>query len=161
MIERALIVEVIDTYHVRIRIPTFNKSSTANGATPDAELSIAPIATVPGCSPALKVGDMVIVGFEHDDTASPVVLGLFFNSNSVTTVSDIRVNSLAVDVDVKLPESTSIGNLTPNTIKYLEGLNKNVQIQFDEAHKEVQALRAELLQLKDKLNDERVRGCTQ
>ena len=161
MSERALVVEVVDRYHVKVRIPTFNKSGNANGATPDSELSVAPIATVPGCSPALKAGDMVIVGFEHDYTAKPVVLGLFFNSNSNTTVSDIHVKSLYVDVDVQLPANTSIGNITPNTIKYFEGVNKNIQLQFDELHTEVETLKTELLQLREKINDERVRECTQ
>lgn len=160
MIERALVTSVIDKYHVKVRIPTFNKGDGANGATPNSELCIAPIATVPGCSPALKKGDMVIVGFEHDDSDEPVVLGLFFNSNSDSTVSDIHIDSLKVDVDTVLPENTSIGTLTPNTIKYLEGVNKNIQIQFDELHTEIETLKQELATLKEYVNDERVRECT-
>ena len=155
MIERALIVDVLDKYHVKVRIPTFNKSSTANGGTPDSELSVAPIATVPGCSPALKAGDMVIVGVENDYTAKPVVLGLFFNSNSDTTASDLHVKSLLVDVNAQLPKNTSIGDITPNNIMHLEGVRNNIQLQFDELHNEVASLKKELVQLRERINYER------
>lgn len=160
MIERGLVEQIVDDYHVKVRIPVFNKGANANGATPTSELQVCPIMCAPGVLPALKVGDMVIVGFEHDSLGSPVVLGLFFNSRSSTTVGNMESGTLNTRVAATLPSNTTIGEVTPQMIRNLVGVRTNVQLELDRLTAECHALRAELQQLRVAVEDERVRGCT-
>ena len=87
--------------------------------------------TQPGCAPRLQRGDVVLVAYEDDDDGSPVVLGLLFQTKN-TSVSDVNFGSASFNVDVSLPEDTSIGDVTKDNLINLQGLRDNAQKQFDE-----------------------------
>lgn len=130
MISRAFVEGIVDNTHVKVRIPRINKVEGAVGATPYTELGMAVMCVPPGFSPRLKRGDIVLVAYEDDDDGSPVVLGLLFQPFS-DTVCDAKIDSLEVNVSTKLPEDTSIGDVSEENIKTLIGVNDNIQTQID------------------------------
>ena len=135
MIARGIISEMIDEFHARVRIPKYNKGEGAIGATPDSELYIATISCDAGVRPALRNGDVVILGFENSDNTNPMIIGVLFNEKSKSTKSEIDCLRLDVSSSASLPEETSIGDIDPSTIKYLSGLTSNIQSQLDELYK--------------------------
>ena len=154
MITRGIIEEVLDDgYHVRVRIPVYHKAEFSAFSTPFEELPIAPICTAPGILPAYKKGDVVFVGFENDETDNPVVLGPLYRSEDTST-SNIKSNSLEVNVNCNLPNDVVIGDLITNkTLKDLSEVSSSVQGQInliDEkilaAGQDVEQKIAELLQ---------------
>lgn len=133
---RAIVEGMVDDFHYRVRIPILNKIAQAVGATPVDELAIATLAVPPGISPKFRSGNVVFVEFEEGDTSKPVICGALFNTLDSQTVSDAKFDSLVVDVNVVLPRDTSIGDVTPDNISNLEGLNTNVQYQIDRNNSE-------------------------
>lgn len=133
MISRAFVESVLDETHIKVRIPRVNKVEGAVGATPSAELAIAVMCAPPGYTPRLRRGDSVIVAYEDDDEGSPVVLGLLFNSRSIST-ADISIDSATFSVSTELPEETSIGDVSKENIKNLVGLKDNAQKQIDDVN---------------------------
>lgn len=136
MLTRGLVETIIDDYHARVRIPRTNKLASSVGGTPSDELSIATICTIPGCSPKLRRNDVVFVDYQDDDSGTPVILGVLFNSNNTGTYSDIVADSLKVNVNTTLPQNTNIGKVTANSLKNLEGLTANVQLSIDQNNSE-------------------------
>lgn len=133
---RAIVEGMVDDFHYRVRIPILNKIAAAVGATPVEELAIATIAVEPGISPKFRSGDIVFVEFEEGDTSKPVVVGSLFNTLNASTASDVKFDSLIVDVNTELPRDTSIGDVTDDNIANLEGLSTNVQYEIDKNRKE-------------------------
>lgn len=131
MVTRAIVEEIVDKSHVRVRIPRTNKSSAAVGSTPTSELAIATICSTPGISPRLRKNDAVFISFEDDDIGMPVVMGLLFNSEKTGTYSDTVLDSLKVNVDVELPQNTTIGSVSSDSLKNLQGLSSNIQLQIE------------------------------
>ena len=118
-IYKAIITAIEDNgYQVKIRIPFFDRAENTLGSTPNYNLYTAAICTSPGINPAYKVGDVVFIEFENNDTSLPVVLGPLYRENTAST-SSIEVQSLTVDVSSSLPEDTSIGLVTEANIKSL------------------------------------------
>lgn len=126
IIERAFIHRKVDKYHYYVRIPSINKSSGAVGATPDNELYKATVCTPPGVAPSYRTGCTVCVAFEDNDISSPIILGLLFNERFSQVESDISPSSLSVGTNVELPENITVGNVTFDNIKTLEGLTDNL-----------------------------------
>lgn len=143
---RGIVEQVVDTYHVRVRMPRLNKLSTSVGATPTNELSVATLCTVPGCSPNLRQGDIVYIDFEDDDEGVPIVVGMLFNERGKSTYTDYNMNSLKVNVNAELPGDTSIGQVSKDSIACLQGLQENVQL-FIESCKDMQQ------QIQQSIND--------
>lgn len=129
---RAIVEGRLDNYHYRVRIPLLNKLSTSVGATPTSELAIATVVVVPGLSPRFRTGDVVFIDYEENDTSRPVIVGRLYNESGSQIVSDAALDSLQVSVNTELPATTSIGNVTPTNILYLQGVSNNIQYQFDE-----------------------------
>ena len=75
MITRAIIEELVDQYHYRVRIPIFDRSEESAIYTQFNDLSIATCASTKGINNSLKVGDVVFVGFEDNSSSHPVILG--------------------------------------------------------------------------------------
>lgn len=128
---RAIIESKVDNYHYKIRIPLLNKLSSSIGATPTSELATATLSVLPGNSPSFKTGDIVYVAFEEGDTSKPVILGSLLNDAAYRVASDIHTNSLIVDVNAELPADTQIGQVSADSISYLQGLSLNAQIEFE------------------------------
>lgn len=130
MITKAIIQEVIDNYSARVRIPIINKADTDSDATPDSELYVAYISTLPNCKYQLQKGDIVFVAFEDNDVSKPIIIGYLSNENTKSFAS-LEVDSLQVNNHTTLSENTNIGNVTKKEIGSLSGVSNNIQKQFD------------------------------
>lgn len=131
MIYKAIIDQVLnDGYQAKIRIPKLHKIENVAGATLSRDLPIATICTQPGVLPVYKTGDIVFVSFENDDTNYPLILGqLYCNSNK--SQSNNQILSLKVDSCVKLPITTTIGDIDYNDIIQLKELKGSIQYQLN------------------------------
>ena len=71
------------------------------------------------------------VEYEEKDTSKPVIVGRMYNSDDKKIASDANFDSIIANVNVSLPEDTTIGEVTKENISYLEGLTTNIQYAFD------------------------------
>ena len=149
---RAIIEGRIDNYHYRVRIPIINKLKSSVSATPTEELAIATIAAIPGCSPKFRNGDIVFVEFEERDTSKPVIVGRLYNTDDKNIASDANFDSLVANVNVELPIDTTIGKVTKTNIMYLEGLNSNVQYEFDKNNTEHQSINDNIDEIEENID---------
>ena len=128
---RAIIEEIVDRYHVRVRIPEYNGLQGRDRGTPTSELGVATICCPPGHVPNYRVGDIVFVSYERGNIAMPVVLGLISGANSHYTSSDINADSLNININCNLPKDTSIGDIKASELQNLSGARNNIQRQID------------------------------
>ena len=127
-----IITSKISSGEYKVRIPELNKVAGAIGATPDSELYTARVATSCGIWPDFKSGDKVFIAFLTFGSGSPVILGLQFNDASKVRFSSAHFTDLEVSVNSKLPQDTSIGEVTSENIKCLINLNTNIASKFTE-----------------------------
>ena len=132
MLERAIIEQKIDDYHYKVRIPSFDKSTTAIGSTRQSELYTATLSVPPGVAPTFKSGNVVCVLFESNDLSTPVIVGLLFNDNFSRIQADALFSSLNVEVDTKLSSETTIGKVTSKNIASLENNTRNIAKKFQD-----------------------------
>lgn len=141
MITRGVVEQVIDNNHVKVRIPEFDGVAGLNDYTSTQDLSVAVICTPPGYTVTYKIGDIVFIDFERNDsTDMPVVLGLIQGANSSLTSCDVINTSLEVSVNCKLPVETSIGNVSPVALQQLAGARNNLQRQIDLIDEKINAI---------------------
>lgn len=132
MLTKAYISDIINSNSIKIRMPLFNKIDGVNGATPKSELSIACVCSLPNFITAPQTGDIVIVGFEEDDTSKPVILGYLSKNTESNSMTDIKCNKLVAIDDVELNEHTTIGEVLPENIKCLKNLKANINTTFQQ-----------------------------
>lgn len=137
MLCKAIIESKLSKYKFKVRIPSLHKGVESIGATPTQSIPSAIASISAGVYPALKVNDVVLVGFEDDDIDKPIIVGLLFSESAYNVGSDIISDSLQVKVNTVLPEETQIGEVTSGNIKFLKGLNNNVQTQLDNANNRI------------------------
>ena len=128
---KGIVTEIINKYQVRVRIPIYNKSEESPTATPNEELSIGPVCTLPGVAPNFNIGDVVIVAFEQDIYTDPVILGKLYLNDIHNTYSDVHTGELKVTSKATLPTNTRIGNVSGENISALENAHGNIQNQLD------------------------------
>ena len=131
MITKAYIIDIIDKYRARVRIPIYNKAYASPTATPTDNLSIATICTLPGVIPNYKVGDVVYVAFEEDIVSKPVILGLLCYIDMEKSSSDATFSNMQVGSSAALPQQTSVGNVSSKEINTLKGVRGSIQNQID------------------------------
>lgn len=130
MITKAVVEEILTPYQVRVRIPILDRVSSSELSTPTEELNIATICSLPNCYINVQKGDIVFVGFEDNTYRKAVILG-HLSREACTTYSDINLNSLVVNSEVRLPLTTYIGEVQPDQLAMLKGLTDNIQKQLD------------------------------
>lgn len=126
MITRGIVEQIVDKYHIRVRIPIYNRVSTAAMYTPTEELSVAVICTAPYLSPNFQLNDIVIVGFEDNDLGKPIILGMLFRDIDSRVFSELLVDTLTVNSQVNLPENTTIGKIKAKELASLAGVDYNL-----------------------------------
>lgn len=150
MITKAYISEVFSPNKVRVRVPLFNKIDGVNGSTPKNELSMACVCSLPNCKVAPQSGDVVLVGFEEDNTSKPVVLGFLSKESDISSTVDIKCEKLEALGDVILDKRTTIGKVTPENIECLEGLEDNVDEKFESLDTDIDKINEAASELKTK-----------
>ena len=131
MLTKAYVEEIVDNYRVKVRIPIFNGLDSSPNATPTEQLSISPICAIPGGKYNYSVGDIVFVTFEDNDLGRPVILGQLYADIDNQGLASLTLDSLEVKQSATLPSDTSIGNVSAESIKNLQGIRLPVQQQID------------------------------
>lgn len=126
MITKAIIEQKIDEFQYKVRIPIFDRTSDSTYFTDTAELAIA-VASVPkGITNTLEVNDIVFVGFEDNNIATPVILGQLYNEKLLKQHNlHIQARSIDIEESVNLPMGTTLNdiNLYDYIIKLEEKIN--------------------------------------
>lgn len=143
MITKGIVEDIVDEYRVRVRMPFIDSVKDTQQATPTELLSIATICTLPNEHPNLHIGDIVFIGFEDYDIGKPIILGLLFKSTASESYIDLIIRNLTVNSNCSLPWNTSIGEITPNELKSLSGIESNIQAQIDDLYSKIENIRGD------------------
>lgn len=130
MITKGIVVEVINNYQAKVRLPIFNSIASSKEGTPDSQLNIATICSLPNCNNVVQKGDIVFVAFEDNDISKPIILGHLYRENMGETYSSLDLTNLKILGSTNLSFDTNIGNVNANEISYLQGLEGNIQTQL-------------------------------
>ena len=135
MITRAKVIELVNNgYQAKVAIPIFGGSKIDKNGEPIVYNAIASICSMNNASNIIRVGDIVIVGFENEDIAKPIIIGQLFRPN-IDLEGNIRVglnlSTLSTTNMTRLSEDTYIGNVTPLQIQCLVGLDTNIKLALD------------------------------
>lgn len=125
MVTKAIIEDIDDIYSVKVRIPMYDSTPEFTDSTKTDDLSSAIICTLPQTSYVPAVGDIVLVAFEDNDKGKPVIIGCLFKESGNLSGVDIKANNL------KVSGNFTIGNISYDQLKYLEGLEQNIQNTLD------------------------------
>lgn len=139
MIAKAIVEEVIDKYSIRVRIPSIDRTYQSSVHVNSSDLDIAVVCTLPGCDPNIKAGDIVIVASDaaEEDT---IVLGHLYRSKKTETLCDMLLSKLQVANVARLPEDTTIGDVSSFELQQLSGIRGNVQLQITQLQEQVARL---------------------
>ena len=98
------------------------------------------ICTLPKCNFYPTIGDIVFVTFENYDINKPIIIGCLFKETGNTSSTSIETESLIVNGLCELSKDTTIGDVTYNELKYLEGLQQNLQQSLNNIEDRLKAL---------------------
>lgn len=140
MVTKAIVQEVISAHRVRIRIPLYNKIEGVMNSTPDTELPVSPICTLPNIKVSPNVGDIVFVAFEEDDLSHPVVLGYLSMDSMGDALVNIKCDDLEAEGSIELGKDISIGDITYTNIECLKNLKDNILLEFQRIDKSLAQL---------------------
>ena len=126
MITKAYIQEVLSRHKVRVRIPLYHKIKEVNGSVPDDLLPAAFINSPPNIKIEPQVGDVVIVDFEEDDLAKPVILGYLYSSNDCNSSMSIVCEDFTASGEISLSKDTTIGDIKYENIECLKNQKDNI-----------------------------------
>lgn len=130
MITKAYIVEKQDNLY-RVRIPLFHGLEGTANYTPNNELPFASVCIPLQVTNPYNVGDIVYVGFEDNNTAEPIILGLLYLEEPRDNITTLTLQNLKVNNQTTLNENTTIGNTSANDISLLQNARENIQAQID------------------------------
>jgi hypothetical protein len=131
MLTKGIVEKVITPYKVKVRLPIFDAIEGTRNATETNELSEAIICSLPNSSNLVNIGDIVIIGFEDNDTSKPIVLGHLLKESTSKSLVNLKLGSLTVEGSTNLNENTYIGDIKPNELKSLLNIKSNIQGQID------------------------------
>ena len=148
MLFKGTVEKIIDNYTLKVRIPFLHKINSALNHTLTEDLPIAQICTLPNTRPNIRVGDIVIVGFENNDLSRPMILGHLFSDNESLTACSPVFNSMEVKYDTILGSNTHIGDITPQQLQCLLGIKENIQAQLNIIKTDLSLMQEEINRLK-------------
>lgn len=140
MITRGVIEQVVDSFHVKVRIPTLDRVSSSSVYTATENLNTATYASVPGCGVQLQPGDIVIV---HVASEAVTIIGYLYRPEAISKRCSFNLDVLDVSECAKLPKNTTIGDVNSESISMLNGVRSNIQEQLDDIIKKLDELRGE------------------
>lgn len=144
MLTKAFVTEVYSPHSARVRIPLINKIDDVQDSTPRDELPLAAVCTIPNFLTNLQRGDVVIVGFEEDDTAHPIILGYLSTSQGTNSTVDIKCGEIQVTDRVIFPADVTIGKITPENIGTLLNLEDNIKQTFESVKADIVNLQSQV-----------------
>lgn len=139
MITRGIVERVIDSYHVKVRLPSIDRVETSSIHTVTENLNTAILATVPGCQIELQPDDVVIVAIDPSEP-SAIILGYLYRQEAVNKPITMFLEKLLVSYRASLPSSTTIGSVKATEIQCLKGVEDNIQMQLDELNSRLKKL---------------------
>lgn len=108
MIQKGIIAQVVDKYTYKVRIPKYDKISSATASTKTEDLAESIVCTIPGVDIAYALNDVVLVSFENDELSKPIILGLLYRDyNSTSDISVSNVNSSLSSIKANLDNINS------------------------------------------------------
>ena len=131
MLTKGIVEKVITPYKVKVRLPIFDAIEGTRNATETNELSEAIICSLPNSNNLVQIGDIVIVGFEDNDTSKPIILGHLLKENTSKSFADLKIGALTTSGNTNLSRDTYIGNVKPSEIEALSGIESNIQGQIN------------------------------
>ena len=138
MVTKAIIQEVLNHYTVKLRIPIYNKLENVNGSTPNNELSITTLCTLPNFLIKPEPGDIVIVAFEEGDISKPIVIGYLSINGDINSIVDIKSDNLEVQGDITLGSTININNeVKYENIFALKNQTENIKEKFQFIDKDI------------------------
>ena len=147
MLFKGTVEQLVTPVTARVRIPFLHKISSSLSYTETQDLPIAHICTLPNVHISLKIGDVVIVGFENNDLSKPLILGHLFTETESSTFASPIFNSLEILQDTRLGSNTSIGQISAQDIYCLFGVKENIQQQINQLKTEISILRDDVTRL--------------
>lgn len=140
MITKAIIDDVTDQYHVRVRIPFFDRTDSSAVKTPSSNIPQSITCSVPGMHCNFREGDVVLVGFEDNEPGKPIILGSLFRETGGLSIPDAELNGLVVNANAVLPGQTTIGDVTATEISCLKGAQSNIWWEIEQIKKRLDKL---------------------
>ena len=150
MIYKAIVEEILDAYSIRVRIPKLDRVKSDGMHTNSSDLRIAIISSIPNCNCNFQVGDIVLVYVDDDCT---IIIGYLFKAGISTTLADIKLSSVDIINEAKLPLNTNIGEVTYLDLCKLKGTKDNVQKQINSLVEIINQLQEKITSLETKIND--------
>ena len=144
MITRAVVVSLEDPYHVKVRVPLLDRSETSNVYNSKDNLQVATICTLTQYDPNIQVGDVVFIMFEDRDLSHPVIVGYLYRSNKTQTYADEILGNLQIVTTAKLPFDTTIGSISYDNLKCLQGCTLPIRSELDNLQNQINELRSKL-----------------
>ena len=124
MIVKGIVENVIDRHNIKVRIPFLNGAYQQTDATPTDQLPNATICQLPNLDIQLSTGDVVWIEFENMRWDEPVIVGfLDIKQNTKVTYNGSGLN---ITAEANLPKSTTIGDVTSESINCLKGVKDNI-----------------------------------
>lgn len=112
MLTKGTIVEIINEYSAKVRIPLYDLAEGVSGATSNENLCVATICSLSNASDLLSVGDVVYIGFEDNDKSRPVILGHLMCKTKNKSYPTLTVNNLEVKGNTTISSNMQIGDVT-------------------------------------------------
>ena len=119
-----------------VNIPIINQISSSLKNLNAEDLLEATLSSFVGVTNQLQPGDIVFIGFEDHDLHKPVILGKLYTndpvknelSEKIAQFADLVLRTLKVSDErgaakAILPEDTTIGKVSADSLQALEGLN--------------------------------------
>lgn len=139
MITKAIVNEIIDNGHKAIiTIPIFSSNMNDKEGNSLIYKATATICSLNNAYNIIRPNDIVIIGFENEDISKPVILGQLYRQNidlEGDTRLGLNLSSLSTTDTSHLSSNTYIGNVTPENIEGLIGLQCNIQEEINKIKK--------------------------
>ena len=143
MITKGIVEEIITPYQIKVRLPIYDKMENSQDATPNENLSKATICTLLNTKNQVNKNDIVFVAFEDNDISKPIIIGQLYRE-SLSSIPDLNVRAFTTNAVTTLDANTTIGTVSPNEIKCLEGARYNLQAQIDRLREDMEKLRRDM-----------------
>ena len=103
MLQKGIIEKLEGKYRARVRVPKYDKMSSADNGTSNDDLPVGIVCALPEMKVTYSVGDTVLVAYENDELSKPVILGLLYtNSDTDSTVELGYVDETLEEINDKL-----------------------------------------------------------